>query len=692
MNSKSTPESSPLEEPVLTTLQYALFVPNPDHRTLRLVGNEPQWVRSTFGSLWDSEASQLCIPQHSALDSFVNDVLERIEIGDEKAHGASIVFEEISPGKNHLVGRVTSCVLASAEAPIFAIRPLDDLDSIARTEVQLLRSTALQASPFGNIKRRSCSGNAFETNHIAETFLQLAISSSEEGFLILGSEGEFLMANRAARSLFPDLPAVRNQKTEQPDPAWNLLFRRTLSRNTIRPLSLALQKGIQEPIETTWELPLPFPHTSEVRIIPVRSACGVQLAGTIWLFRNQKRETDLLSQINESDRLEAVGRLAGGVAHDFNNLLAIVMGNLALLQETAIEQNVCEVNGKAELAMQAANKAAAMVKQLLGYSRMSQLDQEVIGVEKVIEDSLKLFRSTTAPGLKIDLDVDFDGWNIHADREKLGHVFLNILKNAARATDGEGQIVISGRTHILDDPGMARAMDCNLGHYLVINITDDGIGMTDETRERVFEPFFTTKETGQGTGLGLANSLGIIRQHGGHLSCTSIAGEGTTFTIFLPRERTLANRQKLREAASQREQVLNREAAEDRQTPAILVVDDEELLRNVVRTMLHRNGFRTFGAGNGREALELIEENNSKISAIILDLAMPEMTGNELFKLLNESGSTIPVIVASGYLVDTEKFIRESGKRPAAFFSKPYQLGDLLRQVRLETSGMQSPG
>ena len=375
-----------------------------------------------------------------------------------------------------------------------------------------------------------------------------------------------------------------------------------------------------------------------------------------------------------ADGLEAVGRLAGGVAHDFNNLLAIVLGNLSLITELAGENS--SIREHSQMAKHAANKATDLVQQLLGYSRKSRLILSVLHPRELIAEACKLFTSKVPDTFRIAWDVEDDCWDIHGDETQILQVLINIFENALHATEGNGRVHISCRNYVLNDRDLSEAFECDPGHYVVITISDDGRGMPPEVRERVFEPFFTTKEVGEGTGLGMANALGIIKQHGGCISCTSAESEGTAFSLYLPRHRSESERRRVhdRGVPSIRSTAISGE-------PAVLVVDDEELLRNLVRALCEKNGYRTLGAVDGVEALEIIESHPGEIFAAVIDLAMPRMTGTDLIHQIGERGEEFPVIVASGFLVDVEKFIEETGVEPFAILSKPYQLNELIEKI-----------
>jgi CheY-like chemotaxis protein len=290
----------------------------------------------------------------------------------------------------------------------------------------------------------------------------------------------------------------------------------------------------------------------------------------------------------------------------------------------------------------------------------------------LIEETMDLFSRNLVSTFQLCADIKDDTWNIDGDAGQIQQVLINLFENSLHATEGAGTLHLTARNFVLFDRAMSEAFECDPGHYVIITIADDGHGMSETIRERVFEPFFTTKKPGMGTGLGLANARSIVRQHQGHITCTSTEEQGTAFSLYLPRHRagkTFAHR---REAG---------QGITEKNTPGVLVVEDEALLRNLVISLCEKNGYRTFGAADGLEALEFITENPDEIFAIVLDLAMPRMTGTELFRRLNEEGIHLPVIVASGFLVDRDKFIEETGGAPYAIFSKPYQLAELITKV-----------
>ena len=656
--------------PIFTSLGYGVFVAD-DERTLKLKNPPVAWLPEYFGDRWDPEERVLRLEEHSVLETFLSYCLECDREGEE-LHEDKITFEESYVEGRHFVGQVTSYQIDGSL--LFIIRKADDLDSVSRTEIQTLRKSALNRSNFSRAREHQSNHaiwNNFSDFGDGMALITAIISASPHPVLVLDKAHHLVMANSHAHNQFPTLPNSSDKPFES-------FYRATVSHQEAASLIAKVECGLTSAAISLWDVPLPYPQKVKVEVRPILQA-GEEPQGSVWSFLPETGSGGhyLEEAFSETERAEVIGRLAGGVAHDFNNLLAIVLGNLAILNSDESVLRDAALSDSVSMASQAANKAAVLVRQLLGYSRKTRLEKAAVNVTGLIKDAVALCSSNAPDTFSIFSDLDDDAWDIHADQTQILQVLINIFDNALDATGGEGELHISARNFVLNNPEMCEAFDCNPGHYVIITMSDDGEGMTPEVREKVFEPFFTTKDhgSGAGTGLGMANALGIIRQHGGHISCTTAVDQGTTFSLYLPRYRIIEKVDRSRRP-NFAEAVRN-----GNKTPGVLVVDDEELLRNLVRTLCEKNGYRTFGAADGQEAIEFIEDNRDELFTAVIDLAMPRMTGTELLRKMSQQGIELPVIVASGFLVDSDKFVEETGAAPYAIFSKPYHLNDLIEKI-----------
>ncbi len=392
---------------------------------------------------------------------------------------------------------------------------------------------------------------------------------------------------------------------------------------------------------------------------PVRDASDRVIA-RLWSLDDVTERKALESSLVQSQKMDAIGRLAGGIAHDFNNLLMAISGNLELARLNGQEgdhQNALDAAEKAT------DQAARLVRNLLGFSRQSELELTVANPTDLIRDLHSLVSRTLAPAIKFELDLAPDLWNVKIDETRFQQVLLNLLLNARDAlVDGGGWIRIQTQNQQLAG-----------GDFVRITISDNGSGMSDQVRERIFEPFFTTKPLGEGTGLGLAMSYGIVHQHQGTIECTSRPDEGACFEISLPR----CNES----PAEQAEDDTNDEGIEGTRfstaAPRVLLGEHSQLVRESNATMLEAAGCDVTAVSNGGELLSVYGQDADYDLAIV-DLNMPVVSGRETFRSLRALAPQMPIIVCSGHALDVDEFRRATGEAPAAFLQKPFRKSRLL--------------
>jgi len=380
--------------------------------------------------------------------------------------------------------------------------------------------------------------------------------------------------------------------------------------------------------------------------------------------------------LRQAQKMEAVGQLTGGVAHDFNNLLTVVTGNIGIAQRALAEANVTDARARRALggAMKGAERAATLTQRLLAFARRQPLapqptnvDKLLVGISDMLQRSLgELIRLeiVTAPGL----------WRVEVDPNQLETAILNLAVNARDAMPEGGQLVIETANAVLDENYSAAHAEVPAGQYVMIAVTDSGVGMPKEVADRVFEPFFTTKEIGKGTGLGLSMIYGFIKQSGGHVKLYSEPGEGTTVKIYLPRI--------LREPASEEEDSAAPSGVEFSQhEETILVVEDDDDVRAYAVDSLRELGYRVLEAHDGPAALRLFERQEQPIDLLFTDVVMPGMTGRELADELRKSQRRLPVLYTSGY---TRNAIVHAGRLDPGvdLIAKPFTFEDLAEKVR----------
>jgi PAS domain S-box-containing protein len=381
----------------------------------------------------------------------------------------------------------------------------------------------------------------------------------------------------------------------------------------------------------------------------------------------------LEEQIQQAQKMESVGRLAGGVAHDFNNHLTVINGYCDLLLAGLPPQDA--LNDPLEEIRRAGERAAALTKQLLAVSRKQVLEPKALNLNTVIADVETMLRRLVGGDIEIETQLDPELGTVQADAAQIQQVLMNLVVNARDAMPKGGRIVFETLNVELDQAYFGRHADSKTGPHVQLVVSDSGAGMNPDTQQHIFEPFFTTKGSGAGAGLGLSTVYGIVKQSGGWIWVYSEPGRGTTFKIYLPRVESGV------EAGSTATL-----AAPLGGTETILVVEDQEELRTLVVEMLKGYGYQVLAAANGDEALDLCAQHTGPLDLMITDVVMPRMTGRELFDRLAQSRSQVKVLYVSGYTANViaHQEVLDSG---AAYLPKPFSPEELARKVRQVLAG-----
>jgi PAS domain S-box-containing protein len=384
----------------------------------------------------------------------------------------------------------------------------------------------------------------------------------------------------------------------------------------------------------------------------------------------------LEEQLRQSQKMESVGRLAGGIAHDFNNLLTVITGYSELLlgqlgEKLSLRKEVEEIK-------RAGERAAALTHQLLAFSRQQVLQPKVLDLNEVVSQIEKMLRRLIDESVELRTVLGPGLWKVNADPGQIEQVLVNLVVNARDAMPGGGKITIETANVFLDEEYSRGHLPAQPGSYVMLAISDTGMGMDEETMSQVFEPFFTTKGLGKGTGLGLSTVYGIVKQSMGYIWAYSEPGKGSTFKVYFPRTED-------REEAPYKG---GSPVEELRGENTILVVEDEESIRNLACAVLRRYGYTVLPAGNGEEALRVAGEHEGEISLLLTDVVMPRMGGRELYERIRQQLPGIKVLYMSGYTDDAivHHGVLEEG---TAFLQKPYSPISLVRKVKevLETPG-----
>jgi len=378
----------------------------------------------------------------------------------------------------------------------------------------------------------------------------------------------------------------------------------------------------------------------------------------------------LQEQLQQSQRLEAVGRLAGGIAHDFNNLLTVIVGAGSLVLEDLPRDH--QARQDVEDVVAAGTRAAALTAQLLAYSRKQVLQPRILSINAVLTDVQAMLCRLIGEQVRINLTTRADDWTVRADPNQLEQVILNLALNARDAMPDGGSLTFETEHVVIEGDGSASHVGVTAGEYVMLSVSDTGTGMDELTRSQIFEPFFTTKSVGAGTGLGLATVYGIVRQSGGHIYVYSELGLGTTFKIYLPRQggdttpsTLIASGESLASGAGQ----------------TILLVEDAVDVREFVTRVLTRSGYIVRAADGPESAIALLKADSSHIDLLLSDVIMPGMSGRALADIVVQQRPEIAVLFMSGY---TDNAIVHHGVLDPRtnFLHKPFSPDQLLRLIR----------
>ncbi|PWC57010.1 histidine kinase [Azospirillum sp. TSO22-1] len=395
-------------------------------------------------------------------------------------------------------------------------------------------------------------------------------------------------------------------------------------------------------------------------------------AGLILHFIDMTERKNLEAQFAQSQKMQAVGQLAGGVAHDFNNLLTAMIGfcDLLLLRHKPGDQSFSDIMQ----IKQNANRAANLVRQLLAFSRQQTLQPRILNVTDVLAELSNLLRRLIGENIELRMLHGRDLGLIKVDQNQLEQVIINLVVNARDAMPGGGKLTVATSNYTVTTPERREHEIIPAGEYVSIDVIDTGHGIPKENLQRIFEPFFSTKEVGSGTGLGLSTVYGIVRQTGGFIFVDSAPGEGAKFSILLPRHQG--------ESRPVETEPRERRGSDLTGSGTILLVEDEDAVRVFSARALRNKGYQVVEAKNGEAAMQLLTTEGAKVDLMITDVVMPQMDGPTLARNVRKMRPDMKVIFISGYAEDRFKDELDGGDNAAHFLPKPFSLKQLASKVK----------
>ena len=488
--------------------------------------------------------------------------------------------------------------------------------------------------------------------------LETILESMNEGIVEVYT-GRVVYANSAAVKLFA-VP-LENLLSAKPQDLFDDVFTSRITALMNRDTKKMPVVGLSRPLELNR-------RQIVIRSFPVKGEADT----TILLITDVTDQRDLEYQLQHVRRMDAIGNLAGGIAHNFNNLLMGIQGNVSIL----IQDKKMGDPGFDELAgiERCIDSGAKLTRQLLSFAKGGRYSLGLEDVNDIVEKSSSMF-ARTRKEIHVEQHLEEDLVMAEADAAQIELALMDLYVNAWHAMSNGGTLTVSTANTILND-SFVKPYNLTPGSYLKISVADTGSGMDEKSIERIFEPFYTTRPMGEGTGLGLASVFGIIKKHKGIITVDSQVGRGTTFSIYLPAARIL---QKPKEAEKPR--VVSSGKRPEKGSGTILVVDDEEYILNADKAMLNELGYEVLLANGGKEALRVFDENKDRINLLILDLIMPDLSGEIVYDRIKSLRPDIRVILSSGYSIEgqAESILKRGCD---GFIQKPYNLNQLAQKIK----------
>jgi two-component system, cell cycle sensor histidine kinase and response regulator CckA len=496
----------------------------------------------------------------------------------------------------------------------------------------------------------------------AHEMLRALVQSSPLAIIAINLEAQITMWNPAAERFFgwrqsevllKAIPIIPNVRADE----FNVLFEQSQKGGSIA--SFRTQRKRKDGTLLDVSLSTATLHNQDGAI-----------TGMMGIYVDITEQRALEEQLKQSQKIEAIGRLAGGVAHDFNNLLTAIIGYSDLALNHLEDKD--QLRKKIEEIKKTANRATSMTRQLLAYSRKQLIVPRVLDLNTIIQEMQKMFRQLIGEDIEVVTQLDETIGRVEADESQIQQVILNLIINARDAMMEGGTLRISTQNIYLDEAYANRFLDVQSGDHVCLSVADTGCGIEPKIQSQIFEPFFTTKEPGKGTGLGLSTVYGIVKQSNGHIVVESKVGEGTCFKVFLPHVDKKLEASSVSASSS---------STLPHGTETILVVDDDESIRSLVSEVLRECGYKVLTANHGGEAVAICDTYKKSIDLLLSDVVMPHMSGRTLAENLSLYHPSIKMLFMSGYTDDVLVRHIVIDATPL-FLQKPFTAEELAFKVR----------
>ena len=552
----------------------------------------------------------------------------------------------------------------------------ETLPTSSGEERQFLRVASPVMGPDGDVIQIVGYGLDITENKLAEKELENSLSllrstleSTADGILVVDEEGKIVSFNQKFLEMWhiPDSIIASRDDDEVIAFVLNQLEDPEEFLTQVRRL-------YSEPEAKSFDI-LSFKDGRIFERYSLAQRIGDKIVGRVWSFRDITERKQIEAQLLQSQKMETIGTLAGGVAHDFNNILTAIVGNAELGMQY-LDPDHHPYDDLDEI-KKAAIKASDLTNQLLSFSRRQVLKKQSFNLNQVVEDLLKMLKRILGEDIELKTRFSRSLPPVFADKGQIDQILMNLVTNARDAMPGGGRLFI--KTRSVQSNHLAKHQNGKKSGkaYVQLTVTDTGLGMDKETQAHIFEPFFTTKELDKGTGLGLAVVYGIVKQHEGHLEIESDIDKGTTFKIFLPAAT---------ERQEKRRQTKNRLNTWQGGSETILIVEDEEIVRNVAVRIVSGLGYKVLLAKNGEEAMEIFNPEKNSIDLVLMDVVMPKESGPEVYKKMSSINPKLPVLFVTGYDAESKvsNLTQDFNQALIALLQKPYSkeiLGQKIREL-----------